>query len=185
MRPRIDHCAERARQILGPEVRIIYMIREPLGRIQSHYKHLLRSGQINNGFEESCRALPEFITFSQYFYQIKPWVDLFGQERIYLIDFDDFTRNSQVELALAQKFLQLKEPFPHHERVANAAAGQQRLPKWVNRIQRTALYKTRVASRLPNKTKRWIKGMLREETTKISGRLFARFSQLRPRSIER
>ena len=167
MRPRIDHCAERARQILGPEVRIIYMIREPLGRIQSHYKHLLRSGQINNGFEESCRALPEFITFSQYFYQIKPWVDLFGQERVYLIDFDDFTRNSQVELAKVQKFLQLKEPFPHHERVANAGAGQQRLPKWVNRIQRTALYKTRVASLLPNKTKRWIKGMLGRKPPKF------------------
>lgn len=160
MRPRLDHCAEWARQILGPDVRIIYMIREPLGRIKSHYKHLLRSGQINSGFAESCRALPEFITFSQYFYQIKPWVDLFGQERVHLIDFDNFTRNSQAELASAQKFLQLKEPFPHHQCVANAGASLLRLPKWVNRIQRTAFYKTRVASLLPNETKQWVKGML-------------------------
>ena len=168
MRPRIDHCAERARQILGTEVRIIYMIREPLGRIQSHYKHLLRGGQINDGFAESCRACPELITFSRYFYQIKPWVDLFGKERVHLIDFDNFTRNSLAELALAQKFLQLKEPFPDHECVANAAAGLQIIPKWVNLIQRSAFYKTSLAIRLPNKTKQRLKAMLGRTPPKFS-----------------
>jgi hypothetical protein len=84
-RPRFEGVAERMRSVLG-DVRLVYMVRDPIDRMLSHYLH-----NVGGGYEH--RALADalgdprsaYVNRSLYSFQLEPYLEQFGSERIEVV----------------------------------------------------------------------------------------------------
>jgi hypothetical protein len=84
-RPRFEGVAERMRSVLG-EARLVYVVRDPIDRMLSHYLH-----NVGGGYER--RALADalgdprsaYVNRSLYSFQLEPYLEQFGAERIEII----------------------------------------------------------------------------------------------------
>ncbi len=64
--------------------KIIYILRDPLERMLSHYKHYLDRGEETLVLSEEIKEKCEYLMLSNYAYQLKPYHDLFGSDAIYV-----------------------------------------------------------------------------------------------------
>jgi hypothetical protein len=83
--PRFTGVAERMRS-LTPEATIVYMVRDPLDRMLSHYLHNLGAGYESRPLEEAL-ADPggSYVNRSRYAMQAEPYLREFGPERVTII----------------------------------------------------------------------------------------------------
>jgi len=85
--------AERMAELL-PNVKLIFMLRDPGARTYSHYWHLVRTGRATQTFEEMLQFSPaSLLQRSLYKRQLERYFRLFPRERIKIILFEDFTKN--------------------------------------------------------------------------------------------
>jgi hypothetical protein len=62
--------------------RLIYLIRDPVARLVSHYIHEWSMGTIRMPLEAALDRHPELVDYSLYARQLEPYVSRFGAERI-------------------------------------------------------------------------------------------------------
>ncbi|WP_084191335.1 sulfotransferase family protein [Algiphilus aromaticivorans] len=91
--PQFTGSAERAASIVGPDLKIIYAVREPLDRIVSHYVHEFSRGATDLSIDDAVRSDKRYIAFSSYYQQIKPWVGAFGRGNVAIVVFEEYMRN--------------------------------------------------------------------------------------------
>jgi hypothetical protein len=85
-RPAFAGVPERMREVLGGDVRLIYVVRDPIDRMLSHYLHNLGGGYDERPLSEAL-ADPEssYVTRGRYFFQLEPYLEAFGAERIAIV----------------------------------------------------------------------------------------------------
>jgi hypothetical protein len=85
-RPRFQGVAERMRETLGADARLIYMVRHPIDRLLSHYLH-----NVGGGYEtrELAEAVSDpgsaYVQRGLYAFQLEPYLAAFGAERILVV----------------------------------------------------------------------------------------------------
>jgi hypothetical protein len=92
-RPRFEGVAARMRETLGPDVRLVYMVRHPIDRLLSHYLH-----NVGGGYEE--RELAEAVANPQsayvqrgmYAFQLEPYLDAFEADRVLVVSREELAR---------------------------------------------------------------------------------------------
>lgn len=89
----------------NPNLKFIYIMRDPVDRILSHYVHNYLRGFTKESFEKNVLSKPTYINISRYFTQIKPYIELFGREQVLLITFEEFIGNKKVALHKVADFL--------------------------------------------------------------------------------
>lgn len=82
-RPTYPQALPRLASVL-PDVRLIYLIRDPLERAVSHYIHEWTQGVMDGDLESAFDEHPELVEYGRYAAQIAPWVEAFGAERIHV-----------------------------------------------------------------------------------------------------
>ena len=88
--PRFEGVAERMRATLGDDARLIYMVREPLERILSHYLHNLGGGYESRSIEQALSDPDSaYVARSRYAMQLRPYLDAFDRERILIVANED------------------------------------------------------------------------------------------------
>lgn len=96
-----------------PNTRLIYIAREPLSRIESHYLHLAsKGGREMREFNDAVRNYPAYIDNSLYTKQI----DLFRnagwpEDRILVLFFEDFRGDTGGQMKKVFRFLGVDESF--------------------------------------------------------------------------
>ncbi|MBL0921383.1 MAG: sulfotransferase [Phycisphaerales bacterium] len=96
-----------------PGARLIYIAREPLSRIESHYLHLAsKGGREMREFNDAVRNYPAYIDNSLYTKQIDlyrhaGWPD----ERILVLFFEDFKHDTGGQMQRVYRFLGVDESF--------------------------------------------------------------------------
>ena len=68
--------------------RIIYIMRDPIKRLISHYHHAVRDLYFYGETRSILRAIredPMYIAYSDYSMQIKPYIELFGTKHVYTL----------------------------------------------------------------------------------------------------
>ena len=92
-RPRFDGVAERMRRC-SRDARLIYMVRDPIDRMLSHYLHNLGGGYDDRPLAEAF-ADPEsaYVNRSRYFFQLEPYLEAFGEERIEIVGREELKRD--------------------------------------------------------------------------------------------
>jgi hypothetical protein len=110
-RPRFDGVAARMAATV-PETRLIYMVRDPIDRMLSHYLH-----NVGGGYED--RPLPEalgdphtaYVDRSRYFFQLEPYLDAFEPDRIMVVSREELLRDRAQTMRRVFGFLGVDEDF--------------------------------------------------------------------------
>lgn len=83
-----------AREVAGPGLKLVYIVRDPIDRISSHLMHDYMAGRISDtDFNKVVRSHERFISISDYARQIEPWIDAFGRDAILVLTLDELSRN--------------------------------------------------------------------------------------------
>lgn len=85
--PEITGVAERIRDF-NPDARVIYIMRDPVERSMSQYWHRVRALYEKQEMLEAFRNNPTYRDYSNYAMQLRPYLDLFGAERIKAVTFE-------------------------------------------------------------------------------------------------
>jgi hypothetical protein len=109
-RPDYDGVAERIHEF-NPAARIIYIMRDPFSRVVSHYRHQVRKGWEKRPLPEAVRHSSQYLTASYYAYQLRPYLDLFGQNAVYVDTFESFTASPQNFYARLFTWLEIDASF--------------------------------------------------------------------------
>ncbi|MGI9021202.1 MAG: sulfotransferase family protein [Solirubrobacterales bacterium] len=84
-RPRLEGVAARLRELI-PDAGVIYMVRDPIDRMLSHYLHNVGGGYEQRSLDEAFgRWDTAYVDRSRYAFQLEPYLEAFGPERIQVI----------------------------------------------------------------------------------------------------
>lgn len=84
---RAEVAASRIRK-LYPDIKMIFIAREPADRARSHYRHFVQRGRENRPFAEAAEPTSEYITTSLYSRALAPYLDLFPSSQLLIVRFD-------------------------------------------------------------------------------------------------
>ena len=101
---------QRATQILGDTLKIIYLTREPIDRIVSQYQHLHALGFEKRPLNQAVLEDPTYVSYSAYQYQLRFWLDALPQEQIMKVRFEDYIRNPRDSAKAIASFLDVAPP---------------------------------------------------------------------------
>ncbi len=66
-----------------PDARFVYMMRHPIDRLESAYLHMWFEKETTLSFDEAVSGgIPELVDYGRYAYQLQPFFDQFGQDRV-------------------------------------------------------------------------------------------------------
>jgi hypothetical protein len=103
--PDFTGAAEQARKLLGPDLKIIYIMREPVSRTLSHHYHNYCIGTATSDVNQAVFEDPQFLNYSRYAMQLEPWVSSFGREAILPVRFEDYIADRRAGAASVWRFL--------------------------------------------------------------------------------
>ena len=95
-----------------PNIKLIYLVRNPADRIFSHYVHRLSKNKEDKSFQEIVRQKDNnYYKVSQYFYQIEPYLNVFPKENIKIILSEDLRDKPIKTMKSICQFLDISEEF--------------------------------------------------------------------------
>lgn len=110
----------------NPNLKLIYMMRQPVERIVSHYTHNFVRRIDERPPEEAIMADPAYINRSRYSVQIRPYLELFGSENVLLLIFEEYIADQIATLKRIATFLginsstfDLSDTTPKHQSTGN------------------------------------------------------------------
>lgn len=88
-----------------PDAKIIYIVREPVRRIESYWVELHSQGIITTPFNQAVREDPQLLDTSLYWKQLSAYRKHFADEKILLLFFEDFKKDADAVLKRCFSFL--------------------------------------------------------------------------------
>ena len=79
-----------------PDVRLIYVVRDPIERMRSHFQHRALVGSERRPLAEALEADPSYIDTSRYGMQLERYLEHFPREQIHILTSEDL-RSSRAE----------------------------------------------------------------------------------------
>ena len=96
---------------LLPDVRMVFLLRDPADRTYSHYWHLVRSGRATRRFEAMLRHDPgTLVQRSRYLEQARRYLATFPPERLLFLLFEELVAHPLAVLGRVTRFLDLPAP---------------------------------------------------------------------------
>lgn len=142
-----------ARALCGPDLRIVYMRRDPIERIVSQYQHEKHHGLILEPFDEAVRRHPHLIAYSRYDWQIAPWVETFGNDNVLQLELDDYSRDRRGVLARVLRHIGAdpeRLPAIDEAAISNSGAEAKAIPNpLLRRLVYSSFYQRVLRERIP------------------------------------
>jgi hypothetical protein len=113
--PRFSGVAERIQEHC-PDAKLIYMVRDPIKRILSHWVHAKGAGY-EQGEMEDVLSRPDsaYVHRSQYWMQLQPYLERFDSERIAIFTQEELQRQREETMRMAFGFVGVDEGFRHEQ----------------------------------------------------------------------
>lgn len=102
--PQFDGVPERIALAL-PRVRLIYVVRDPVERIRSHYSHRVLVGSESNPIDVAVVEDPSYLDCSRYALQIGRYMDWFDREQLLIVRSEDLRSCRTQTLRRVHRFL--------------------------------------------------------------------------------
>lgn len=108
--PTYFHSLKAAERIYSSnkKTKIIYIYRDPIEKSISLYQHHYRKGRVGKDFKKAIIKRPDIIETSRYSVYPKMWTDLFSNENVLMIRFNDLKHNPQQFLDQITDFIGLE-----------------------------------------------------------------------------
>jgi len=96
-----------------PDVKLIYLVRDPIERIISHYLHMYADGKEDRDISEALASLDknQYVSSSQYFYQLEQYLQVFPSENILVITSEALSQSPQDTMKQVFQFLGVSTEF--------------------------------------------------------------------------
>jgi hypothetical protein len=89
----------------NPDLKLIYIMRQPVQRVISNYSHNLVRGLVKDTPEAAVFEDPVYINRSRYAVQLRPYLDLFPRENVLLLLFEEYIADQPLTLREIAGFL--------------------------------------------------------------------------------
>lgn len=116
----------------NPSAKIIYIVRNPLERIKSHYRMSYERGDLHAPLDDALLSHQLLIDCSKYYSHIKNYITSWGRDNILIINNEEL--NSSLTEKSLIKFLNLDVPFSKNIGMDNTASTDLRMPKSIDRF---------------------------------------------------
>lgn len=167
MLPKHQGSAQRAHSLLGEDLKVIYIVREPIARAISHHRHGMDSGFWKADINEVIQTDNRLIDYSRYFQQIEPWLDAFGQKQVMVLHFESYIEHRMAMVEVVQQFLGLQPrgDLVASESVANKSQGKLVDTSLSRKLSSNPLYRNLVRPFLPMNLKHRAKKLVTRPST--------------------
>ena len=109
--PRFSGVAERMRDVLGDDARVVYMVRDPIDRLLSHYLHNIGGGYDDRPLEEAITEDSAYVQRSLYAMQLETYLAHFDRERILVVAQDELDAETEATMSRVFAFCGVDEGF--------------------------------------------------------------------------
>lgn len=110
-RPRFEGVAQRIHEHC-PDARLLYMVRDPIKRILSHWVHATGAGyETGNLVEVLSEPNSSYMNRSKFWLQLQPYLELFDRSQIALIAQEELQGERQATMRKAFAFAGVDETF--------------------------------------------------------------------------
>ncbi|MHA6297924.1 sulfotransferase family protein [Devosia sp. CAU 1758] len=174
-RPDFEGVAECALRVCGPDLKLIYLTRDPIKRAISQYRHEYGAGQVSEGIDEALLKHQRYVSYGRYQWQLAPWRETFGEANLLVLSFEDYIVNRQATIDRVCVFLKIdpaKLPPIQADRAFNANDGKLIPTGPWKRLIASPTYQRVIKPRLPWKLRDMVASRVlvraRSAQTKIS-----------------
>jgi hypothetical protein len=110
--PAIRHAPERINSTI-PRAHLIYLVRDPMDRIISHYMDAFSFGRVHGTLNEELAQYEtsHFVNCSKYFMQLEQYLEYFDREEILIVVSEDLRDDRENTLSGIFRFLGVDESF--------------------------------------------------------------------------
>jgi hypothetical protein len=137
-----------------PQARLIYIVRHPVDRLRSHYRHEVQRAREPRPLVDALREPGNlYAGQSSYFTCLRPYIDRFPREQIFVCRFEDLTRDPAPAWAELLRWLSLSER-PRPEAARNVGAENAQWTRAMAWAKRHGLISLKRVSRLPSPVRR-------------------------------
>jgi len=106
--PTYPRTVERMKTAL-PNLNFLYVMRHPIDRLVSHFRHERNVGAIDCGIEEAVETHPRLLDYGRYAYQLEPYLEVYGRANVLPIFFDRLVHHPQKEFDRIGRFLGVRD----------------------------------------------------------------------------
>ena len=141
-----------------PDARLIYIVRHPLERLESHYVQQWDNGHRFPSFGEAVRTWPPLMNASRYWERVNDYREHYPDEQILVLFFEDFKIDPQAELRRCFEFLGVDSSFKVSD---PSTAKNTRADKRTDRVMMRWIRKYPAYVKLSWALPRWLKEKLK------------------------
>lgn len=168
-----------------PDARLVYVVRDPLPRVRSHYIHNCAHRGERRPVDVAVREDPDYLDFSRYGYQLQLFLEHYRRDQILVVSSERLRSHRRDVLREVFDFVGV-DPHAEIENVdeeLNRGRDKRRTPVWIeearvwaNRLHiaqrfplswRERAWKAtqvgRISARMSEPTKQWVLGELRSD----------------------
>ncbi len=159
--PRHPGVPARARELLGSDLRFIYLVRNPVERAISHHLHEYAFGNCGPDVDAMIRSDPTAVDFGRYAMQLEAWLDTFGPTAGQVIRFEDYVRARASTVEQIGKFLSVPIDASriHTDRAFNQSS-EGRVPGRLRPLVRSDLYRLWLRRAIPERLRQRLREMI-------------------------
>lgn len=163
--PTHPQAADRIAQHL-PEARLVYVMRDPIARLVSHYRHEWTQRTLEGPIETAIHEHPELVAYGCYAMQLQPYLERFGPGRVLPVFAERLERHPQRELERVCGFLGYAGRPSWDAARGRRNAGRKRLRRnpWRDAVVEAPLLAPLRRRLVPRRVRERIKSLWRMET---------------------
>jgi hypothetical protein len=117
-----------------PDVRLVYMVRDPFDRIESHWVHAVGEGKLRGDLTEALRDLERssLVQTSRYWTQLSCFLEFYDPAQIRVVSYEQFSDDPHRVLRDVLSFLGVDPDFEHPMvgRRIHDSGLKRRPPRW-------------------------------------------------------
>ena len=158
------HAASRIHHY-APDAKLVYLVRDPIARLQSHWAHERLKGRTQLDVNAFVRSCPEAIDISNYWKQILPYLERFDASQILVLFTHELRDQPREALGRCCRFLGIR-PFEMDEILSRRnATSERQLDIWpIRAFRKQRWFDVRfekLKSRVPGSLHRTLKFFLK------------------------
>ena len=140
-----------------PEVKLVYMIRNPMDRLVSHYIHAWSEGDVTASLDVAIDEHRALVDYGRYGWQLAPFIDAYGVDAVLLTSLERLKSEPDAELERVAAHIGHKGPVAWNTEQAAQNVSAQRIRKFplykllIENPVATRLRRTLVPQALRNK----------------------------------
>ena len=147
MLPRFTGVAEKALGCFGQDLKIVYLVRNPIQRTLSHHYHSMSHGVAHVDPDIALREDPYFLATSRYAMQLDSWRAVFPSAQIHVVIAEEYFASRQDTIGQICSFLGVPDIGVDESARHNPGEGR-RVGLW-NVVRRSHWYRRYVAPQIP------------------------------------